>query len=104
MSNTNRVRELREKNGVLQEKMADLLGISIPNYSKKETGAVRFSLTEAKIISTFFRVPVDEIFFNQKVSKIETKQEGVSLQETKQPVTTNVFRQRNQKDKEVKSE
>ena len=68
------LRALREENGVKQEEMAALLGISEPNYCKKESGTVKVSLLEAKKVSEFFGKSIEEIFFSQEVSKTETKE------------------------------
>lgn len=67
-----RLRMLREENGKTQEEMAKVLGISEPNYSKKESGQVKVSLLEAKIVSDYFGMTIEEIFFASEVSKTET--------------------------------
>ncbi len=64
----NIIKVKREEKGILQEHLADLLGISVPNYSKKEAGIVKFSLEEAKKLSDYFSVSIDELFFKQNVS------------------------------------
>lgn len=69
----NSVRELRKSKGLKQEDIAKIIGTSMVNYSKKENGIVRFSLIEAKLLSDFFSLPIEEIFFEGKVSKIEIK-------------------------------
>lgn len=58
-----KLRELRETNGFKQEEIARLLGTSLPNYSKKENGDIKFSLKEAKKIADFFKMTVEEVFF-----------------------------------------
>jgi DNA-binding XRE family transcriptional regulator len=70
--NMSRLRMLREENGKTQEEMAKVLGISEPNYSKKESGQVKVSLLEAKIVSDYFGMTIEEIFFASEVSKTET--------------------------------
>lgn len=67
----NSVRQLRKNKGLKQEDIAKIIGTSMVNYSKKENGIVRFSLIEAKLLSDFFSLPIEEIFFEEKVSKIE---------------------------------
>lgn len=66
------LKELREKHNKEQRELAEYLEISAPNYSKKEAGQVRFSLIEAKKLSEYFNLTIDEIFFNDEVSKQET--------------------------------
>lgn len=68
-----RLKFLREERNVKQEEMADVLGISACNYYKKENGSIRFSLTEAKKVADYFELSIEEIFFNNEVSKMETK-------------------------------
>lgn len=66
----NRVRELRERNNVTQEYMADKLGLNTANaYSLKERGERKFSLDEAKLVSEEFDLPIEEIFFNEELTE-----------------------------------
>lgn len=58
-----KVREIREKKNIKQKDMAKLLGISKGNYSKKETGLIKFSLKEAKKISDYLDESIYELFF-----------------------------------------
>jgi DNA-binding XRE family transcriptional regulator len=67
-----KIKELREKNNKKQCDMAALLKMSKCNYSKKESGYLRFSLHEAKIISDYFGKSIENIFFENEVSKTET--------------------------------
>lgn len=71
----NRLRLMREQRNIKQEKIAGILGISLGNYNKKESGKIRFSLNEAKLIADFFDTTIEEIFFTNKVSKNETRLE-----------------------------
>ncbi len=64
---------MREHNNIKQEEIADILNISPCNYYKKEKGEIRFSLLEAKKIADYFGLTIEEIFFDNKVSKMETK-------------------------------
>lgn len=67
-----RLRNIRELNHLKQDDLATLIETSLPNYSKKENGEIRFSLVEAKRIADFFGSTIDEIFFDNDVSKNET--------------------------------
>ncbi len=67
-----KVKELRENAGLKQDFMAEMLGISSANYCKKENGAIKYSLPEAKKIADYFGRSIEEIFFNDEVSKIDT--------------------------------
>lgn len=66
------LKDLREEKGIKQEELAKLLRVSPASYSKKEAGQVKFSLYEAKEISNYFKLSIDEIFFNNEVSNIDT--------------------------------
>lgn len=59
----NNIKKLREERGINQKVFADLIDVSLSSYSKKEKGSVRFSLQEAKILSEYLRLSIDEIFF-----------------------------------------
>ena len=67
-----KVKELRESKEIKQEEMAKITEMSTANYSKKENGVVKWALSEAKIIADFFDKSIEEIFFDDEVSKIET--------------------------------
>lgn len=67
----NKLKNIRKEKSIKQSEMAKILGISDSNYFKKECGMVKFSLIEAKKISDFFKIPIEEIFFNNWFSKIE---------------------------------
>ena len=66
------IRELRENAGLKQEFMAELLNISPANYCKKENGTIKCSLPEAKKIADYFGKTIEEVFFADEVSKIDT--------------------------------
>lgn len=68
-----KVKELREQHNLKQEDMAAIIGVSPANYSKKEAGNIRFSLMEARKIAQYFNLKIEDIFFQNDVSKIETK-------------------------------
>lgn len=59
-----KLKKLRQNNNVPTKKLLNALGLkSFSAYYKKESGRLRFSLMEAKIISDFFKMPIEEIFF-----------------------------------------
>nr|WP_207716408.1 XRE family transcriptional regulator [Clostridium beijerinckii] len=48
--------------------MKDLLGLKTKAaYYKKESGSVKFTLHEAKKISDFFKLSIEQIFFDSHV-------------------------------------
>lgn len=62
------VRDYRHASGVTAEELARLLDIAITVYYKKETGKIRWTLCEAKFLADYFGRPIEEIFFNERVS------------------------------------
>ncbi len=58
----NKVRIYREKNGMTQEDMAKLLGLTKGAYALKEQGRRNFSIEEAKLIIRVFKKPFEVIF------------------------------------------
>ncbi|MBC3901563.1 helix-turn-helix domain-containing protein [Acetobacterium malicum] len=69
-----KVRELRQKYGYTQDYMAERMGLRSKNaYSLKERGERKFSLDEANIISLIFELPIEQIFFENEVTKKITK-------------------------------
>lgn len=68
------LREIRNRKGITAREMADVLGLKTEAaYYKKESGLIKISLEEAKIISKKLKMPIEDIFFGQQVSIIETK-------------------------------
>lgn len=69
-----RLRAVRVRRRISCEKMAEMLGLETKSaYSKKENGNVKFTLFEAKTISEFFNMRIEDIFFEDEVSLKETK-------------------------------
>ncbi len=66
------LRQLRKQCNISGEEVARILGLTKATYSKKENGLVKFSLEEAKIISTVLNKSIEEIFFEYEVSKNDT--------------------------------
>lgn len=58
------LRQLRLSKEISQEKMANLLKIHRNTYVKLEENPGRISIEQARTISNYFGVSVDDIFFN----------------------------------------
>lgn len=58
--------------GVKQEDIARILEITLTTYSKKETGKAQFSLYEAKKISDYLNVSIEQLFFTNEVNLMKT--------------------------------
>lgn len=67
----NKLKTIRENQNIKQDEMAKYLGVSPSTYFKKESGYSRFSLIEAKKIADYFKMTIEEIFFEKWFSKIE---------------------------------
>ncbi|WOC33429.1 MULTISPECIES: helix-turn-helix transcriptional regulator [Caproicibacterium] len=64
-----KLRKIRTNRNVSGEQMAEVLGLKTQAaYYKKEAGTVKFSLADAKCISEFFHMPIEEIFFANELS------------------------------------
>lgn len=73
-----KVANYRKFLGFTQSDFAKIFGISLQAYSRKERGKVPFTDAEKmklkKIFSEEFPgITIDEIFFNQKVTKVANK-------------------------------
>jgi transcriptional regulator with XRE-family HTH domain len=66
-----KVRDVRHEKGITISDIAEHLGMSRCNYSKKELGLIRFSLEEAQKVSDFFGTNIETLFFDTKCSIIE---------------------------------
>lgn len=60
-----------------QKSFAEKIGISLVSYSHKETGKTEFTQTEMITITNIVKekipdITMDDIFFNNKVSKLVT--------------------------------
>ena len=54
----------RKEHGHTQKAIAKKLSISPQRYQIKESGKGEFSLTEAKILSELYEIPIDDLFSN----------------------------------------
>lgn len=69
-----RLRELRKEKGLTCEAMAEALGLETKSaYSKKENGNTKFSLDDAKKVSSILGKSIEDIFFTDEVSFEDTK-------------------------------
>lgn len=56
------LRKKREEKGYTAEDMARVIDKSVPNYSMKENGKIKFSVNEALKIADFLDEKVEDIF------------------------------------------
>ena|GEM_PF-686803 len=71
-----KLRAIRNREGIAAKEMANILGLKTEAaYYKKESGAIKFSLLEARAISEKLEMPIEEIFFDHEVSLMEASKE-----------------------------
>ena len=64
-----RLRKIRKEKNISALEIAGKIGLKTEGaYYKKETGDVPFTLTEGKIISDLFKLPIEDIFFKDELS------------------------------------
>lgn len=67
------LREIRNNRNISAIEMAKVLGLQTKAaYYKKESGLIKFSLEEANLISQYFDMKIEDIFFDDEVAKTET--------------------------------
>lgn len=60
-----KLKKIREEKGVSQTELAKLLGYKHKSgYGKLENGDRKLSLEQARVISEYFKMTIEEIFFN----------------------------------------
>lgn len=74
MSNVARLRRFK---GLTQSEAAEILGISLQAYFRKEKGYVNFTDQEKVTLKQLFsedfpEITIDSIFFSKKVPKVES--------------------------------
>ena len=65
------IKTVRLQKKVLAKTICELIGVKRITYYKKESGTVKFSLDEAKKISDYFKMPIEEIFLLMKFQKVK---------------------------------
>ena len=61
VTNSKKIRELREKNNYTQSFVADLIGYKVNSYCLIETGKKGMSLKKLIVLSKLYNVSVDEL-------------------------------------------
>lgn len=79
MSNSHKkLKAYRQLRGINQAVLAELTGVGLNTYNFKENGKKSFTLEEAKTISDYFGVTIDEIFFDNTVNFKNTTEEDIA--------------------------
>lgn len=69
-----KLREMRINKNISVDEIASVLNLETKAaYYKKEAGTVKFTLIEAKKVADYFGMTIEEIFFANEVSEMETK-------------------------------
>lgn len=74
-----KLQEIRIKKGYSQEEIADLLGMTQPNYSRKENGITRIPPKEWEFIARKLDVNVEDIFEQDETTVIYKNNRGNSF-------------------------
>lgn len=57
------LRRARKEKGIPAQEMAELLGLQTKAaYYKKETGATKFTLDEARLVADMLGMPIEKVF------------------------------------------
>lgn len=73
MKQRNKLAAYRKLHNLKQEDVASMLNMSKTSYHYKETGKQQFRLNEAKALSDYFGVSIEDIFFTTEVNNKFTK-------------------------------
>ncbi|MDO4553649.1 MAG: helix-turn-helix transcriptional regulator [Lachnospiraceae bacterium] len=84
MEISNRLLELRKRNGMSQEKLADALGVSRQAVSKWESGQTTPDLNKITQISSIFHVSTDYLILGKEEIHVEEKVSDENTPEKKQ--------------------
>lgn len=57
---------IRKNKGITQQELADLLGISLNQYSLKEKGKFNFTCDEMFLIADYFKMKIEDVFLSSK--------------------------------------
>lgn len=72
------VAKLRRYKGLTQTDVSKILGVSLQSYYRKEKGKTPFTDNEKVMLKELFiedfpEISIDTLFFNSKVSKVESQ-------------------------------
>ena len=87
----NKIKQLRQKAGLTQEQLANLIGISAQAISKWETGTTMPDITLLPVLSTEFGVTIDELFDLSTEQKLQRIERRIDLEESFSPETFNEY-------------
>lgn len=78
------IKRLREKKGIKQQEIADLINMHRSNYSKVENGQREISITAINKIAKFFEVTLDDIVNNKdEIPQEVTVEDKTTLEQVK---------------------
>lgn len=70
-----KLRRIRNEKNISAKEMAKALKLATEAaYYKKESGSIKFSVQEAKIVADMLNMTIEEVFFENEVNKMETVQ------------------------------
>ena len=72
MTFAEKLKSIRKKAGMSQEKLAEKIGVSRQAITKWETDAGIPDIDNMMALSSLFNISLDELFFNEKTEKKQT--------------------------------
>jgi transcriptional regulator with XRE-family HTH domain len=82
MIDLTKIKHLRKSKGRIQSRCADSIGVSVSEYSRKESGQSPFSLQQLEDLAKYFNVDVS-VFYNQEMRDNGKHERDFSLLEAK---------------------
>lgn len=61
MKKIRKIKLLRVTHGLTQAEVADILGVHVTTYTKKENGYISFSLSEMNLLKHFYNLSNDDV-------------------------------------------
>ena len=74
-----RLKKLRESLGYTQEKMAEVLEVSVTLYKKMEKGSYNISVKTLRRLKEKFNVSIDYIMFGEQISFMLKKRNMITI-------------------------
>ena len=71
-----KLQQIRLHRRLSQDQVADLVGMTQPNYSRKENGFTKISNEEWELLAKKLQIPVEEIYEEEAKTLINKNKEG----------------------------
>ena len=85
-----KIKSLRQKKGWSQVDIAEMLGISVPAFSKIETDITDVNVSRLSQIADIFEVHISQMFLDENAGASESQSELEKSKETKEAQTAKI--------------